>query len=95
MLYEVSIAQVLIASERNSGVARGGGGGPPRAARPGGGIFNKLYVNFFLIYFEQPLRMLYRLIVNHLAVVLNALAQSCGNGPVISFTLHCIPASKI
>ena len=33
----------------SSGVARGKGGGLPRAARPGGGILDKLYVKFFLI----------------------------------------------
>ena len=57
---------------------------------------------FFPNYFEQPLLcyIAYLLLllcytVDHVTVLLKAQAQSGGNGPAISFTLQCIPASII
>ena len=58
---------VRYAVSPRSGVARGCG--PPRAALPGGGILDKLYVIIFLSYFEQLLLgyIAYLLIVNHIS----------------------------
>ena len=76
MLLHFNQTILLIKMIPRSGVVRG-------AVRPGGGILDKLYVIIFLNYFEQPLLsyVAYLLIGNHLAVLPNAQAQSCRNGP--------------
>ena len=67
-------------------------------ARGGRGEFWISFMSFFFSdYFEQPLLSYIAnlVIVNNLTVLLNAQAQSCGNGPAISFKLRSIPASII
>ena len=70
---------------------------PSSGVAKGGAAFWITFMKFFPNYFEQPLLccIAYLLVVNHLTVLLNTLAQTCGNGPAISFTLQCIPASLI
>ena len=68
----------------SSGVTRG----------RGAAFLDKIY-EIFLNKHVLICYIAYLLIVNHLTVLPDALAQSCKSGPTISFSLRCIPASII